>query len=507
MRRHAVQIFGSILASAAVLFPAYADDCEGISCKCMDCEPGPSISRPDNDTPVYIPAPDPRQIALQNAIARFTTLVRSLSGDSNDLDKSWLNLPLGTEEEFFNAANKLHEFLVNEADGNRFRVAHLQEELASLNHVTETYPSLIATHRAGIEAMLLERDRLTVALTNEELQLELTNRTSKQIEARASFYEDAAKAAKRSIQDWFTVLLPPSIVKATTPQPYGSALDWAPSVLERQRPQQAMEEPQSIQPAQAVASRLGFVRIPISPMPFTGSVENAAAQLDTAASELKSAKAANTWDLANQADALQPVASQLEQELIEATQKHDGLASEVKSLAGKLNEANWVLLGAQDNLKAAEESFVYRAAEAWIWERAKTEAIEQVKTEAKRLVEAKWIGAAYRDVSDDEMHRLLSAGKQNIFDLADKALSSKDALNDVVTRINTLQTHGEGYIQEAVRIAALGSPQQMLEYVDAMFKELGDDSEQLVKANFGAMNIPDPWKSIAAKLFIKEAAE
>ena len=502
-----IQILGSILAFTAVLFPVYADDCEGISCKCIDCEPGPSISRPDNDTPVYIPPPDPRQIALQNAVTRFTSLVRALSGDSNDLDKSWLNLPLRTEEEFFNAANQLHKFLLNEADANRFRVGHLQEELASLNHVMEQYPHLIATDRAGIEAMVIERDRSTVALTNEEKQLELTNRTSERLEAHAYAYEEAAKGAKRSLRDWFTVLLPTSIVKATTPQPYGSALDWAPSVLERQRPPRAMEERQSIQPAQAVASRLGFVRIPISPSPFIGPAENVAAQLEADASELGAAKAANTWDLANEVEALRPAAAQLEQEMIEATQQREELEGELKTLTGHLKEANWVLLQAQDNLKAAKETFVYRAAEAWIWERAKTEAIDQVKTEAKRLVEAKWIGAAYRDVSDDEMHALLSAGKQNIFDLADKALSSKAAIDDVVSRINTLQTHGEGYIKEAVRIAALGSPQEMLAFVDGMFKELGDDSEQLVKANFGAMDIPEPWKSIAAKHFIKETAE
>jgi hypothetical protein len=40
-----------------------------------------------------------------------------------------------------------------------------------------------------------------------------------------------------------------------------------------------------------------------------------------------------------------------------------------------------------------------------------------------------------------------------------------------------------------------------------MYAELKDDSVELLKANFGALEIPEPWKSIAAKYFVKEAAD
>ena len=71
----------------------------------------------------------------------------------------------------------------------------------------------------------------------------------------------------------------------------------------------------------------------------------------------------------------------------------------------------------------------------------------------------------------------------------------------------TLQAHGEGYTQEAVRLESLGSPHEIKAFVDGMFKEFDDDTEQLVQANLGAMEIPEPWKSISAKYFMRENSE
>lgn len=139
---------------------------------------------------VQTPQLDPRQIALQNAVPRYNAVVRSLADKFNVLDKqSWLNLPLGTEEAFFNAANQLHKLLVKAADANRFRAGKLREDLAELKEIRETYPGLIASLRTDIEKSRLERDRLTYSLQADERQLELTQRASKHLEARAHRYQ------------------------------------------------------------------------------------------------------------------------------------------------------------------------------------------------------------------------------------------------------------------------------------------------------------------------------
>lgn len=454
------------------------------------------------------PPPDPRQIALQQAIPRYNALVISLADKFNVLDKqSWLNLPLGTEADFFTAANQLHKVLVNQADGNRFRVGKLREDLESLNQRIATHPGLIESSRADIKALRLERERQVEALKVAEQQLELTQRTSKQLEALASRYAEDVKSSKSSILGYMGVLLPPAMVAAASPPPYGSAFDWSPSVQERRQDPQETEAPRPVQVASAVASRFGGVRLDISPAALTGTAADAAAQLEADANELSAAMAANTWDLAGEVKARQPVSAKLDQELKDTANERDGLAGEVRAVAGQLKHASWTLLLARDNLKANKESFVYQAAEAWIWEKAKTEAIQQVKDETRRRVADKWLGVAYRDLPDEEMRALVSAGKQNIFGLADKALSSGDGLYEVMNRIATLQAHGEGYIQEAVRLASLGSPREIMEFVDGMFKEFDDDSEQLVKANLGAMDIPEPWKSISAKYFMRQTAE
>ena len=56
-----------------------------------------------------------------------------------------------------------------------------------------------------------------------------------------------------------------------------------------------------------------------------------------------------------------------------------------------------------------------------------------------------------------------------------------------------------------VQVAALGSPREMIEFVSGMFDQKEEDSEQLIRANLGAMRISEPWQSIAAKYFLKRA--
>ena len=456
---------------------------------------------------VQTPQLDPREIALQNAVPRYNALVHSLADRFNVLnERSWLDLPLGTEAEFFNAANQLHRLLVNTADANRFRVGKLREELADLKDVKDTYPGLIANIRADIETARAERGRLTNALNAEKQQLERAQKATKTLETRAQSYQQAAKLNKSTVLSWFAILLPPGMVETGSPKPYEGALDWAPSVQERQRAAQMQTRPQLIEPARVRASSFG-VRLEINPRPLTGTAETAVAQLEADAVALAAASAANNWDLANEVSALRPVSAQLQQKRGDAYGERATLQGEVANIADQLKVTTAAHLQARDNLQAAKSAFLYRAAEAWIWQNAKSEAIGQVKTEAKRLVAAKWFGVSYRDLADEEMHSLFSAGKRNIFDLGEKALSAGDPLYQVLNRIKVLQTHGQGYMQEAVRLASVGSPRDIKAFVDGMFNELGDDTEKLVDANLDAMNIPEPFKSVSTKYFVKTVSE
>jgi hypothetical protein len=47
----------------------------------------------------------------------------------------------------------------------------------------------------------------------------------------------------------------------------------------------------------------------------------------------------------------------------------------------------------------------------------------------------------------------------------------------------------------------------MLDFVGGMYRDMGDDAEELAKSNLGTMDVPEPWKSIAAKHFIKDTTE
>jgi hypothetical protein len=467
------------------------------------CGSAPDIDDRPNRREYDPPAPDPGQIALQSAVAGYKTLVSQLPPGVLD-PSDWVRLPLGTEPEFLSTANRLHEVLVDKAQGNRSRVIRLTGELEAMNHKMATYPGLIEANRAEIARLEAERDGAAAALKEDLEHLDLVERASQRLEARASRYQQDANAAKQSIMGWFAVMLPPSVAKSVVPQPYGP-LDWVASVEERHR--DSAKQPPSIIPAAAVGSPFSGFEKPADPVQLTGTPESVLAQLKADAAELTSAMKENTWELSANVEALRPASEKLEQDLKETATAKDNVQREAQSLDDQRQAAAWKLLIANDNLKAAEETFVYRAAEAWIWENAKTEATQRVKDEVRRLVAAKWIGPAFHDVTDEEMRTFFSAGKHNIFGLADKVLSSGDGLYEVVQSIQTLQTRGEGYMQEAVRVASLGTPQQIAEFTDAMFTELGDDGKELVKANFGALDVPEPYKSLAAKYFIKQTAD
>jgi hypothetical protein len=456
------------------------------------------------ETPPPLPL-DPRQIALQNALPRYNALVHSLSDKYKLLDeKSWLNFPLGTEAEFFDGANQMHKLLVNRADGIRFREGKVREELVYLNEVIETYPSLIANLRTNNERKQLESNRLTSALEHGKQQLELTQRAAKQLDTRAYRYEEDVKRDKETLLGWFTVLLPPGMVKTVSPKPYESITEpLVGGVSVRQPIREAVELSESDEPIRLRASKYG-IRFEINPKPLTGTAEDAVAQLEADATAYGTAFSRTpmineVFDVGNRK---RPNAAQLEEERINVIAERERLDGEIKTFGGQLKVTAWALVLARDTLQSAQETFLYRAADAWIWKNAKSEAIDQLKNEVRRLVAAKSTDVLYRDMTDVEMREFFSAGRRNIFGLADTTLSSGNEFYQVLNRFQILRTHTLEHVQESVRVAALGSPREMLEFLGGMDEGIDEDCKQLVKAVFGALKIPEPWQSIAAKHFL-----
>jgi hypothetical protein len=456
--------------------------------------------------------PDPGPAALQRAIPRFRTLVHSLYDNYDLIDtaypyynlwnkQSWLALPMGTDGEFFQAANQMHKFLVNKIAATQDREGRLREELTELNQVVETYPGLIANLRADIETMRLKRDRLAVALEAPRKELELTQRAGKQLTARAARYEEDARGDKDAIMRFLAVMLPPSMVTVSI-KPYTLALDWTSSVPERQRPSELPE------PARAIKTftpAVAFSPAAITPGSLTGTTENAVAQLEADARDFRAAMY-NKDAIFDKVEARRAKSKPLEQKRSDAQDERDRLESEISASQGQLNElTTWTLPVAGDELESAKETLFYRAAEAWIWKKARSTTINQVKAEVQRLVAARWFGAKYRDMTDEEVRGFGSTGRGNIFGIGDRVLSSGEPLYKVQNRIQTLLTHDQEYAQEAAWLASRGSLQEIKEFVDGMFKEMDDDCERLVRASLEATKkIPEPWSVIVAKYFLKE---
>jgi hypothetical protein len=448
------------------------------------------------------PTPDAGQVALENAVSRYNAVVSSLSDQYNILDKQgWRNLPHGTEAQFLDTANQLHKFLVNYVDKIETRVAGLKRDLAVFDEINRTYPGLIANLNTESERLRSERDRVANSLKETSQQLEITNRAARQLGERANLYQISAEKDRKSVLMWFDVLLPPNAAKNARPGPYQSAIEWAPSIMERQRPVEAAPLAVAITPAKPMLPRRD-----IDPARLEGSPEEAAAQLETDAARVRSSSAGNTWDLANAADRARTIAERLQQDRISAIETQVGVESDVFMNKRVLKELTiWSLPKAQDELQAAQQSFLYRAADAWIWKNARSEAIRQLKVEMKRLAVSSTTGVRYRDVTNLKIQEFFDAGKRNIFGFTDKAITIGGGMKKVTDRIRTLQTHSQGFIFEAARLGSSGTPAEINEFQSEMSQGIDGDCEELVKANLSAIKIPDPWNSIVSKYFIKRS--
>jgi hypothetical protein len=244
----------------------------------------------------------------------------------------------------------------------------------------------------------------------------------------------------------------------------------------------------------------------IDPKPLTGTVENAVAQLEADANDLRNARRAYNSAPIAEVNEKRPIAARLRQERLDVINERNGLKDTIQKADSELKEIKtWSSLLAADALQAAKETLLYQVAEAWIWKKAKSEAVRQVKNEVRRLVASGTMGVKYRNMTDIEVKTFFDAGKRNIFGLGDKALSSngRGKLDPVLERIRILQTHTQGYTREAVRVAGLGTPREMMDFLAEMSEGIGEDARELVKASLGVLSVPEPARTILAKYLLK----
>ncbi|MBP6004559.1 MAG: hypothetical protein KA746_14085 [Pyrinomonadaceae bacterium] len=467
----------------------------------VNCQsPGADACTSGNQNTRRPAPPDPRQIALQNAISRYRAVVVALSDKYNLLDKQgWLNLPHNTESQFLDAANQLHKLLVNDAARNRYRVEELRSSLALSETIIRTYPARTAGYIADITRRESEREKLVEELKAAEKQLELTERAARQLAERTAAYDSDSKRDRQAIIMLLSVLLPPKTARKAIPGPYESALEWGPSIPE------PYQEPWTPQPVTPIPVRPEIPKSPpgeINPPRLNAAPEDVAAQLEADSDEVRSARSSNTWDLANAEGKERATAGKIAQEMYKAAGIKSELDAEVTSGSQRLRIlVKSSIPRAQDELTAAKQSFLYHAADAWIWKNARSEAVRQIKSEVKRLAVAPTMGAKYTDISEIKVREFYDAGKRNIFGLTEKSMSSVGGIYKVVDRIHTLQTQGQRFMLEAARLGALGSPREINLFVSEMDRGVDSDCQALVKANLSAMKIPEPWNSIVSKYF------
>lgn len=446
--------------------------------------------------------PDPRQIALEIAATRYEAVVRNVAGRFNFLDRdSWLKLPHSTEGDFYNAVNQLHKLLLNEAGANRFRAEQLRKELAYLENSIKSLPGMIEDLNAEIANLRSKNTLLTGELSLVQKKVELTRTATKQLDKLTALYQAEAASNRKATIAAFEVLLPQEIAKTAKPGPYQSTLEWTPSVPERKR----IPQYPSMTAAVVRAERPGPVFVEIRPALLSGDPANAAEVLESDVEAVISAVNSNNWELSTKVnaarDAVEPLARTRNNLLNARTSLKDG----IESANARIMEIETVdRLIASDELKASEQMFLYRTANALIWKSAKSWALKAVKADVKRLIAARSLNTRYRDLSEDQILEFWQAGKQNIFGLSTKAISAQGKIQPILNAIRTLQTEGEGYMLDAARLAALGTPREIESFSIRLNDGLDRDAQELVKADLGALSIPEPWKTIASKYFLRQ---
>ena len=108
----------------------------------------------------------------------------------------------------------------------------------------------------------------------------------------------------------------------------------------------------------------------------------------------------------------------------------------------------------------------------------------------------------FLDIDEAHVLQYYRDRRFNVMNLPD-GIEQAAGLMKVHNSIVTLLTHGEGYALEATTISAHGTESETREFANGIDSGIDADSRSIVKANMGAIDLPEPFASIATNFFTK----
>jgi hypothetical protein len=482
--------------------------------KCMNgcgCAGGAGPSLPPTVQRPQPPGPSPEELAFQRVRPRMIAVIQAMSDGLPFLDRnSWMaDLP-NTPEAFNSDADKLHTVLVAQSTAFQRQVAAYRTIIDLGNRAA---PALMQQ----VPAVQQDIARLTAKLKEAQgygpwyqAQVDNLAKTTRQMQAQSARLLAAIKADQQAAVAAFMVLLPAGAAPA-----YGNGL-----IVE---PPQQDKLPVPTDPVVDLY-RNGRPLYPVLPIPaiaalpdtnaqpvyagvpaLSGTLDDRAAYLEQDARSVRA-----SFDLRNQLMGQAQPAQQAYQNagntLGQAITQQSSLVGQIFTAAANADKARSAELAASDAMHAEEGRFVSYAVQAWIWQNAKKFVLDQIKVELKMQAYFKQHSdlarSPFLDIGEAQVVQYYQQRKLNVMNLPDgieQAVGFKKLHDSIVT----LQTHAQGYAQEATAIAAHGTEAETLAFVGGVYQGIDEDSRSIVQANMGLINLPEPFATMATKYFTR----
>jgi len=477
-------------------------------CGCPGGGSGPSL--PPAAQQPQPPGPSPEELAFQRVRPRMIGVIQAMSNGLPFLDRnSWMaDLP-NTPEQFINEADRLHTVLVAQSIAFERQVAAYRTIIDLGNRAAPALMQQVPAAQQDIARLTAKLKEAQGYVPWYQAQVDNLAKATRQMQAQSARLLAAIKADQQAAVAAFMVLLPPGAAPASD----GLIVE----------PPQQDKLPVPSEPVVDLY-RNGRPLYPVLPVPAIAAMPDTNAQpvyagvpglggsLDDRAGHLEedARNVRASFDLRNQmmgqAQPAQQAYENAGRTLGQAIVQQSNLVGQIFTAAANADKARSAELAASDAMHTEAGRFYSYAAQAWIWQNAKKVVLDQIKVELKTQAYFKQHSdlarSPFLDIGEPQILQYYQQRKLNVMNLPD-GIEQAVGLKKLHDSIVTLQTHAQGYAQEATAIAAHGTESETLAFVGGVYRGIDEDSKSIVQANMGLINLPEPFASMATKYFTK----
>ena len=455
----------------------------------------------------YDPGPSPEQLALQNALPRFINVIKSVSENLPFLNAdSWLSDLPQTPQQFVTDTDNVHRILIE-------RAASLNAESTDYQQIIDDLGRWTAGERARLKELTSKTPSVEQQLKDAEAygpwyqrQIDNLQRATVGLKQLSDTYRGRIEKDQKIVEATFSVLLPSS-----------ASPDWSEIYIAEPDPVTPTEVPfdppfdvgklrqETPLPAPAIPEP-SYRKVDVNVPSLSDDFDARVTQLEADAGMAREAFEHRN-DLMHQKQYREADFEDTQNALEGAIEHYNALVEGIfgqRTIAEKLRSQE---LAASDAMRSETARFMVYAAQSWIWENAKMSVLENIKYELK---EQDYYGShtdaaqsPILDVNESDILKYYEERKFNILNLPDR-VDSAVGFRDLRNQIMTLLTHAEDYATVVSHLDAYGTESDSRAFSEEMEKGLGKDSEKLVKADLGSVNVPEPFATIMTKYFLKE---